>query len=475
MTNRQGATHMGRFTRVFFGALCAAVAFAGALTAPAGAQESGRAEQGRASDRHISMGVGKSIILDLPRDAAEIVVGNPKVANAVVRTPRKIYLMGADAGQTTLFAIDHEGRQIASYEISIGRDVGELGPLLKAALPNSNIAARTVNDTIILTGSVASPGDAKRAVDLAKGFASRLSAEGGVVNALTISGEDQVMVKVTIAEVSRKVTKQLGFGTSGAADTLLQGGWGALTQQNSFPISGPLSAGAATFKGPNGTQATLKAFERYGVSRLLAEPTLTSVSGEAAKMLVGGEVPISGGVSCGGAGVCTPIVIFKPYGVSLAFTPIVMSEGRIQMHIATEVTEGDYSRVGVGGTPGFQTRRNDTTIELPSGGTLATAGLLKQMSSSAIEGLPGLGNLPVLGALFRSRDYQREESELLIMVTPYVVRPVSAKDVVRPDEGWADANDPQGWLLGRVNRIYSSRGNPQIMNNFKGRVGFIHD
>lgn len=501
---------MNRLMHNMVGAVCAAVAVAAAsVDAPAHAQQiSGGAavnSNATALTRRISMGSGKSIIVDLPRDATEVVVGNPKVADAIVRTPRKLYIMGGESGQTTIFAVDAIGRHVANLEISIGRDVGELAPLLKAALPKSNIVARTVNDIIILTGTVTSPGDAIRAVDIAKGFASRSSqvgassgggapssqpggvggsADGNVINAMTIRGEDQVMIKVTVAEVERKVIKQLGFSAQAGGNTLLRGGWGTLVQENPFAINPVQSASALSLNLPNNTNATLKAFERYGVSRILAEPTVTGVSGEAGKMLVGGEIAVPGGSSCtfltggGVAPICTPGITFKPYGVSLNFVPIVLSEGRIQLHLAAEVTEVDlqntftYANVAV---PGFKTRKNETTVELPSGGSIATAGLLTQKSAQAISGLPGLLNLPILGALFRSRDYLRSETELLVVVTPYIVRPLSSQEVTRPDDGFADASDPQGWLLGRVNRIYSTRNNPQMMQNFKGRIGFIHD
>ncbi len=491
---------MVRFKQNLVALLMASAALAGvdpirtALAQPAEVEADGAALLAR----RISMGAGKSLIVDLPRDVAEVIVGNPKVADAVVRTPRKIYVVGGESGQTTIIAVDAAGRQVANLEISVGRDVGELMPLLKAALPKSNISARTVNDVIILTGTVTSAGEAQRAVDIAKGFAARAglgggagpvpqavggSTDGAVVNGMTIQGQEQVMLKVTVAEVERKVIKQLGFSAQSGGDTLLQGGWGKLVQENPFAINSVTSNSALIINGPNNTSTTLKAFERYGVSRILAEPTVTAISGEQAKMIVGGEIAVPGSGACtfstgGTQPVCTPGIVFKPYGVSLNFIPVVMSEGRILLRLATEVTEVDlqntftYANVSV---PGFKTRKNETTVELPSGGSIATAGLITQKSSQAITGLPGLLNLPILGALFRSRDYLREETELLIVVTPYVARPLTQQEVARPDDGFADASDPQGWLLGRVNRIYSTRSNPQMMQNFKGRIGFIHD
>jgi len=435
----------------------------------------------------ISMGAGKTVVIDLPRDAAEIVVGNPAVVNAVVRTPRKMYLMGAGQGQTTVFAVDSEGHRFANYEISVGRDVGELGPLLKAALPTSEITTRTVNDSIILTGYVSSASEAQRAVDIAKGFAAKKpdGVEGSVINGLVLRGEDQVMLKVTVAEVSRTVLKQLGVSTNTGGDTFLKGSWGALTNENPFAINPTLSATALSINGPagSGTSMTLKAFERYSVARVLAEPSVTAVSGESAKVVVGGEIAVPGPGGCtfstnGNQTVCSPSIAFKPYGVTLGFTPVVQAEGRIQIHLITEVTEVDlatsfsYNNVSV---PGFKTRKNETTIELPSGGSMATAGLLTQRSGAAINGLPGVMNLPVLGGLFRSRDYQREETELLIIVTPYVVKHVSSHEIKRPDDNFQDASDPQAWLLGRVNRIYATRNNPDLTKSYKGRIGFIHD
>ena len=484
---------MSRLTHKGIGAALAAAMSAALLLAPATAQEryeGGTTELAR-STRSIQMGVGKSVVLDLPRDAAEIVVGNPAIANAIVRTPRKIYLMGAAQGQTTVFAVDAQGRQFAKYELSVGRDVGELGPLLKAAIPRSEIVTRTVNDTIILTGRVASPADAQRAIDIAKGFATRKAesagpggGEGGnVINGLIIRGDDQVMLKVTVAEVSRTVLKQLGVSANPAAgvDTLLSGGWGTLTSNNPFTINSQLSNGALTVKGPSGTQLTVQAFERNSVARILAEPTVTAVSGEIAKVMVGGEIAVPGPGSCVGAAgsnICTPSVVFKPYGVSLAFTPVVQAEGRILIHVGMEVNEIDPSTSVTysGGTvPGFKTRKNETTVELPSGGSIATAGLIQQNNSAAINGLPGLLDLPVLGALFRSRDYARLETELLIVVTPYIVKPIPAKEVSRPDDNFRDASDPQAWLLGRINRLYASPNNPDLNQNYKGRIGFIHD
>jgi pilus assembly protein CpaC len=231
----------------------------------------------------------------------------------------------------------------------------------------------------------------------------------------------------------------------------------------------------------NSLNATLQAFERYGVSRTLAEPTVSATSGESAKFTVGGQFPYPTGYTCSttGSGGCSPGgAAYKDYGITLNFAPVVLSEGRILLHLTTEVTEIDTQNsvtIQSVPVPGLRTRKHETTIELPSGGSIASAGLLQTATREIINGLPGLLNLPILGTLFRSRDYQRQETELMIIVTPVIVKPVRANDLARPDDGFADASDPQAWLLGRMNRLYATQSNPQALKNYKGRFGFIQD
>ena len=284
------------------------------------------------------------------------------------------------------------------------------------------------------------------------------------------------MLKVTVAEVQRQVMKQLGITSS-----MTSGSWGTFTQQNGLPLNlQTLTTGAATF-GRGSLQATLTAFERDGVARVLAEPTVTAVSGESAKFTAGGEIPVPQNENCppsGTPGYCTVGVAFKQYGVTLNFTPVVLSTGRILLHVATEVTEVDpqqtFQFININ-VPGFRTRKNETSVELPSGGSIVSAGLIQVQSQQVINGLPGLKDLPVLGELFRSRDYQRQETELMIIVTPYIAKPVTASQVPLPTDGFADASDPQTALLGRINRIYATPANPDVLKSFQGRVGFIND
>ena len=443
--------------------------------------------------RSLQLGLGRSVIVDLPEDATEIFVGEPKVANAIVRSARRLYVSTLAAGQTTIFALGANGRKIAVLEISVGRDVGELAQLLKTAIPDNDIQVRTVADSIILTGSVASAGDAQKALDIASGFLASTQAaaapgaaagagggtvtSGKVVNSLIIRGLDQVSLRVTITEIRRQIIKQLGVNLAGSGSGLT-----SFNSTNPLTVNGTQSSTSAAISwvtaGQNLT-ATLQAFEQQGVARTLAEPTVTAVSGERAKFLAGGTIPIPSGETCSvGNTDCLLSFIQQPYGVTLNFTPVVLSQGRIQLRIATEVTDIDTSHsiiIANTSIPGFRTRKNETTVELPSGGSIASAGLISTQTQQAINGVPALMDLPVLGTLFRSRDYLRQETELLIIVTPYIVHAVDPKDVVRPDANFQEASDPQAWFLGRVNRIYSTSGNLQPMPGYYGKVGFITD
>jgi pilus assembly protein CpaC len=455
-----------------------------------------------AAGQRMQLGVGQSVIFDLPEEAGEIYVGDPTVANAIVRSAKRVYISGVANGQTSIFALAKDGRRIAVVQVSVGRAVGELLNLLNTAIPGNQIHVRTVENTIILTGSVASAEEAQKALDIADGFVNDSSSSSGtsgtsisissganggagggaggksssprgrVINALTIRGADQVSLHVTVAEVRREIIKQLGVNLTGSGPN------GTFNLQPPLAVNGAVAVSQGTLNWVKGSQnfsATLQAFERQGVAHTLSEPTVTAVSGESAKFLAGGTVPIVSGQSCSG-GACTPLLVQQPYGVTLNFTPVVLSEGRIQLRIATEVTDVDPSvQITFGGiaVPGFRTRSNTTTVELPSGGSVASAGLISTQSEQAINGFPALMNVPVLGALFRSRDYQRNETELLITVTPYIVHPVDPSQVVRPDQNFQDASDPQTWFLGRVNRIYSTSQSLQPMPGYAGKIGFI--
>lgn len=434
-----------------------------------------------AMTRRVDLSIGKSVIIDLPRDAKEVFVANPEIANAVVRSTRKIFLIGRENGATSVFVFDADGNQIASLEINVGRDLGSLRDTLRRSFPGSGMDVKPAGDSIILTGSVNSAAEAQQAVDIATAFVGvstvgAVASAGAVINSLSIKGKDQVMLRVTVVEVGRSVLKQFGVRTnagwsSANVNTIPVFPFSPQIQSTANSVTGSVSGG-----GFNAT-ATLTAFERAGVSRTLAEPTLVAVSGESATFTAGGEIPVPASEECTPQG-CRIGIEFKPFGINLSFTPIVMAENRISLRIATEVTELDYensitfSRINV---PATKVRKSETSVELPSGGTIMTAGLISTSMGQAVSGMPALMNLPILGALFRSRDYQRRETELMIMVTPYIAQPIEPAQAARPDDGFIEAFDPQTILLGRLNRLYGVVGSSDPGPGVKGRFGFIAD
>lgn len=417
--------------------------------------------------RKVDLGLGKSLIVDLARDAKEVFVANPGVANAVVRGTRKVFVIATGVGQTSIFFMDGAGAQIGAIDINVQRDVNPIKDAIESALPGAEIQVRQLNKGLMLTGTVASAEDAAQAATIAAKFLD--GKMDMIADSITIRGRDQVMLRVQVAEVQRQVLKQLGINLTASTSFM------RLSSDNPLPLNQQaLSDGFIRFN----NNATLRAFERTGVLRTLAEPTLTAISGESAKFLAGGEIPVLTGSDIDDNGRVRRSYIYKPIGVSLNFTPVVLTEGRISLRVSTEVTDVDYqySATSDGGTiPAFKVRRAETTVELPSGGTLAMAGMIQDQMRQVTNGMPGLMNLPILGSLFRSRDYQRNETELMILVTPYMAKAVDRKDVSLPTDGFVDASDPSAWLLGRVNRVYGAKGKPRPPGAQNGKYGFIID
>ncbi len=463
--------------------------------------------------QRVKLGLNKSVVIDLPSDAYDILVANPAVADAVTRTARRIYLFGKTVGETNIFVFGPNGEQIVSLDLAVERDVAGLEDYLKRFIPSSQIKVELLNDNVVLTGMVDTPLDSKRAVDLATIFVSggeattgqySQTAAGGsvnggvdinnpdqerrtskIVNLLQIIGDDQVTLKVTVAEVSRSVMKQLGVNmlASGVSNGI---SWSALSD----PYTGlgkPLSnAGLATSS--SGLQSYINAMEQSGVMKTLAEPTLTAVSGEKATFKVGGEYNIVTGVSANVStdnqtGLKTYSINKIEYGIGLEFQPVVLSPGRISLKVRTSVseptTEGsasastDNRSIGMNALS-LRKRLADTTVELPSGGSMMIAGLVRDDVRQAVTGLPGLTKIPVLGTLFRSRDFVRNESELVIIITPYLSRPVARNDLAKPDDNFNPASDGAGMFLGKVNRVYGTMQTDKPAGRYHGVVGFIY-
>ena len=439
--------------------------------------------------RFLALGIGKSVIIDLPRDIKDVLVADPKIANAVVRSPQRAYIIGAAVGQTNVVFFDADGQQVAAYDIAVKRDLNGVRAALKQTLPYAAIQIEGVGEGVMLTGSVSSPVEAQQAGDLA---ARLVGGADKVVNSIAVRGRDQVMLKVTVAEVRRDIIKQMGVDLSASMN------YG--TAVVNFNNSNPFTAAGAPLVGGNGlgiaditkglpsVTATMRAMESAGVVHTLAEPNLTAISGESATFIAGGEFPIPAGYSCDPTThVCTTQITYKKFGISLNFTPIVLSEGRISLRVMTEVSElsNDNSitvtqSVTANTTnsitiPSIRTRRAETTLEIPSGGSMAMAGLIQEQTKKAINGLPGLDSLPVLGGLFRSQDFVNNETELMVLVTPYIVRAVAQKDLSRPDDGFAPASDSQSTLLAQINRIYGISGRAEPVGNYQTNFGFIID
>ncbi|MBO9559038.1 MAG: type II and III secretion system protein family protein [Caulobacter sp.] len=501
-----------------------------ALAAPA--DQVLRIDLTAAGAQTLSLSRGKSAIVELPTDVRDMLVTNPAVADAVLRGPRRIYIMGMALGATDAVFFDASGRKILSLAIRVDQDSSALDETLRRVLPNAHIQVQAIRDSVILTGSVADANETGVASQIAAKFVDKPE---NVLNMLTIAGKDQVMLKVRVVEVQRNMIKQLGVDSSvvlgqlgetqyklgftptyGVNNSLLGGaigGWARDTTkqpQMVVPCAGGVSgtcyqvvhstifdsvdSNGNPIKVINGNTATVKdtagspglnsgkgmvqAFERVGLVRTLAEPNLTVVSGEAGKFLVGGEFPVPTGLDTAGR----VSIEFKPYGVGLGYTPVVLSGGRISLKLSTEVSElssaGAFTLASSSGgsnlvVPGLTVRRAETTVELPSGGSLMIAGLLQQQTKQNIDALPGMTNLPILGALFRSRDYQNGETELVVIITPYIVDPTKPQNLQTPADGLQTASDMSTVLLGRLNKVVKAPAGANNGRAYQGPVGYV--
>jgi pilus assembly protein CpaC len=467
-------------------------------------------QSGPGVKKSLKLGLNKAIVVDLPADAHDILVADPQMADAVTRTSRRIYLFGKAVGQTNIFVFGPGGEEIVSLDLVVERDISGLEANLRRFLPESDIKVEIISDNIVLTGTVRTPQDAAQASSLAEVFLKggeattrNSTATGGsensgvaifaedrqtsqIVNLLKIDGEDQVTLKVTVAEVSRQVLKQLGFSGS------IGGSSGSISFRNPSNLGGAVDAfGSAAISAASGdfTLASyMNAMEQAGVMRTLAEPSLTAISGEQAKFYVGGEFNIVAGQEVDENGVVTRTNEKTEYGIRLNFLPVVLSPGRISLKIETEVSEPTFQGNTVSSTvivpdqsqaiPGatslsIRKREASTTVELPSGGSIVIAGLVQDDIKQAFSGNPALSKIPIFGTLFRSKDFQRNETELVIIATPYLVRPVTASALARPDDNFEPVDDASTFFLNRVNKVYGRKesvtGTP-----YHGAVGFIY-
>ncbi len=479
--------------------------------------------------KNVRIGLGKSVLIEFPRDVRDVMVSNPQAIDAVVLSSNRVFLLARRIGEANAFFFGADGEQMATFELFVERETAGLEDLLNRVISGARIKVEMLNQTVILTGSVRSPSDSVRASNISKQFVTveyetktSNEAEGAavknfkkdnvdetIINLLQVEAEEQVMLRVMVAEVQRNVMKQFGINLGAAINA---GNFStALLTENSLPLTAAaglgtlpvvgfnlkaddkMACGAAgalcnynsgpgeNSFGNNGVDGgwtsgqvkvnhALRMMERNGLLRTLAEPNLTAISGETAKFLAGGEYPVPVVDTLGKLS-----VTFKEFGVAVAFTPTVLSEGRISLKIETEVSEltNDgavvLSQIAI---PALKKRQAKSTVELPSGGSLAMAGLLSDDTRQNIDGTPGLKDLPVLGTLFRSRDYIKRETELVIIVTPYLVRPQAKSELARPLDGLAPASDKRANFLGELNVIYG-RGSAVPQGDLKGDYGFI--
>ncbi|SEP70031.1 pilus assembly protein CpaC [Devosia sp. YR412] len=462
--------------------LLAAPLLAAAMLASAGpslvlAQENHIAISGAAygATRELQVELNKTVLVDLPAGAAEVIVSQPTVAAAIMRSRTRALIQGVTGGDTNIFFIDDNGRTIQTLDVKVTEEPSQVGNALELALarviPGSHIRVESVTlggggletNRVVLTGNVLSAEDRDRAEAVAIQFAG---SPENVANILDISGAQQVMLQVTVSEVKRSVAKQFGINLSTAFNV----GTTNLLSFANMMVDEDIPHGANFANSSNGssTNAAIRALEARGALRVLAQPTLTAISGQEATFLAGGEMPYVTYDPTDEDSRLSRTVEFKPYGVELAFTPVVKSNGSIGLTVKTSVSEpqADMS---------ITKREAGTSVELPSGTTLSIGGLLEERTSTQIDQFPWLGDIPILGALFRSRDYRTDQTELVILVTPYLVAPSPANSIPVPTDRTTAASDAEGIFLGRLENMYGVGQTGEMRGSISGSVGFVLD
>ncbi|TPG39555.1 type II and III secretion system protein family protein [Sphingomonas koreensis] len=440
----------------------------------------------------VEVATGRGRLINLPRAMTDVFVADDKIADVDVRSPTQLYIFGKGSGETTVYATAKSGAVVYSTTVRVGTNINSVGDMLHMALPDAQIAATPMNGLVLLTGTVAQPDDAAEAERLAQAYVGK---DTQVLSRLKTATPLQVNLQVRIAEVSRSFVKNIGVNlltrdqTGGFNFSIgsgrTPGTIGDINTSNYPTVNYPIPGGGTTpvpydpatgklinpihpgtlYSVDKGAERTtlglaghllgldvlsaLDLGETDGEVTTLANPNLTALSGETATFLAGGEIPIP--ISQGLGAIS---VEYKQYGISLAYTPTVLSDGRISLRVKPEVSQlSDAGAVTLGGTviPALTTRRTETTVELGSGQSFMIAGLLQNSNDNQIEKAPGVGDLPIVGALFRSNAFKRNETELVIVITPYLVKPVdSASQIALPTDGYKQPTDLSRVLLGQL-------------------------
>jgi pilus assembly protein CpaC len=427
-----------------------------------------------AGSSQFELPLNKTRPIDLDRAVRDVIIGNPQVADVVVRAPGQVYLIGRSVGETNVFLVDARGNLVRKLDVVVNPDGSAVEAAIRQLLPKERINVKGVGDSVILSGVASSDGAAAQAQQIARRF---VPDDKNVVNMITIGSEQQVLIKVKVAEIQKSVLKELGSTFDLATQDL-----GPIALDFATVATG---LSASTFAGTLGLSSSdvdtsFQILETHGLLRTLAEPNLLAISGEPASMLAGGEYPVVAVSS--DANNPTVSVTYKPFGVSLAFLPVVIAPGRIWLKVSTEVSALSSQNAVVipFGDDSFQilglaTRRANSTIELPSGGGIMIAGLLQNDIQSSVNGVPGLMDLPILGTLFRSTSFQRNETELVILVSVMLAKPVDPDMLAAPTDGFAPSHDLDRYFLGNLQSIYVKRppAGSQPTDGPKGPIGYI--
>lgn len=430
--------------------------------------------------------IRKGQLIRLPRPAAAVFVADPEVADVQAHSPTLVYVFGRRSGTTTLYAVDENEQVLLSRNVVVEHHLSGLQEVIREIAPDSRIEVRSVDGGIILEGAVR---DATKAQELREVAGRYLGENETLINRMAVTAPTQVNLRVRVAEVSREVTKLFGINWEGVfspGDFLFGLATGrAFTTGGGLPFLRPSDAGGVgnTFfgnysSGDVSVNGIVDALEREGLVNVLAEPNLTALSGETASFLAGGEFPVPVGQDDSN----NIEIQFKQFGVSLAFTPTVLNAGRISMRVRPEVSDlSDKGAIKLNDLviPALSTRRAETTVELGSGQSFAIGGLISNSTRNNLDKVPGLGDVPVLGPLFRSTRFQRSESELVIIVTPYLVAPVGGARLATPRDGLEDPTDLQRLIEGRMaRRSVPPGGQPALSagdRRLVGPAGFMLD
>ncbi len=396
----------------------------------ASADKSNVAKLGIQKTPDMELTLGKAEMMNIDGDVADVLVADPSIVDVMAIKSNRLYLVGSSLGDTNIMALDDQGNVLKKFNVHVKLDTQQLQSVVEELYPNEPVTIRSLNDQVLLTGDVSTPAVSNKIVDLVSRYTADATGATGtqspIVNMMAVRGEQQVMLRVKIVEASRNALKDLGL----EANSPNGGGIGQVgatfATSAALGLSNPAQLGIAALNYSSGDFGNLnflaRALEEEGIVNTLAEPNLTAISGEQAGFLAGGEFPIPTEIDRNG----NLIYEFRPFGVSLNFRPIVMSENRISLQLTTEVSTTSFDQnLQLNGinVPTFNVRRAETTVELPSGGTLMIAGLLQSDTISGLTQLPGIGDVPVVGDLVKSDTFKRDESEVVVMITPYLVQP----------------------------------------------------